>query len=279
MPDHPSPPVSADLDVRHLDSFMLNVDKLMASELWALATGEEFKAAVGLWCRAWRQVPAGSLPDNERMLASFADVAPARWRKVREVAMRGFVLCSDGRLYHPLLCADAVRAKAASDAQRKRAQAGANGRWNKSKSNASSMPQASPEQSMGMPRERESDGAVISDPSGQRENARTPDDGLSAHHSEQPPSASDPASRWPFERAQPWAALLIAAGCKIGSKNWLRWKALADEHGAERVATVAKSIPAQNRWDDATEAALTAAHGQTPLSQKVRSKIIHIPPE
>jgi hypothetical protein len=92
-----------------LASFMLNVDKLMNSELMASSTGDEFKAAFTLWCKAWKQVPAGSLPNNERALASFSG-AGARWAKVRGLAMHGFVLCSDQRFYHPILCAEAVRA-------------------------------------------------------------------------------------------------------------------------------------------------------------------------
>lgn len=113
--DRPAPMTSPEIDCRNLDGFMLNAQRLLASELWALSTGEEFKAAVGLWCRAWQQTPAGSLPNDDRVLASFAGVPPARWRKVREMAMRGFVLCADGRLYHPVLCADARRAWAAKE--------------------------------------------------------------------------------------------------------------------------------------------------------------------
>lgn len=116
------------IDIRDLDGFLLNVERLLSSELWALATGDEFKAAVGLWCRAWKQVPAGSLPNDERVLASFAGVSGVRWRKVRAVALRGFVLCSDGRLYHRVLCEDARRAYAAKLERRARTSAATNAR-------------------------------------------------------------------------------------------------------------------------------------------------------
>ncbi len=90
--------------------FVLDTHKLLGSELMALASAEELKAAVLLWCRAWNQKPAASLPDDDRVLASFAQVSAARWPKLRVMALRGFVKCSDGRLYHPLLAADANRA-------------------------------------------------------------------------------------------------------------------------------------------------------------------------
>lgn len=105
----PEPLVPAEVDLRDLDGFMLNVERLLASELFALSTGDEFKAAVGLWSRAWKQMPAGSLPNDDRVLAAFSG-AGTRWRKVREMALRGFVECSDGRLYHKVLCDDVLRA-------------------------------------------------------------------------------------------------------------------------------------------------------------------------
>lgn len=109
-------------DVSGLDGFMLDTDKLMASELVALASGEEFKAAVCLWCRAWKQVPAGSLPNDERVLAAFSG-AGKTWPKVREVALRGFILCSDGRLYHKTLCDDVRRAALAKAKRKERTKA------------------------------------------------------------------------------------------------------------------------------------------------------------
>lgn len=104
----PAPFIDANADISGMDGFLLRTDKLMASELWALSTGDEFKAAMGLWCRAWLQTPPGSLPDDERTLAAFSG-AGARWSKVRAMAMRGFVKCDDGRYYHRVLCDEALR--------------------------------------------------------------------------------------------------------------------------------------------------------------------------
>lgn len=119
-PSPSAPPVGPEVDLRALDGFMLNVERLMASELVAISSGEEFKAAVLLWCRAWKQVPAASLPDDERVLAAFAGCSLQRWRKIRAVALRGFVRCADGRLYHRVLAEDALRAFARHQAYRAR---------------------------------------------------------------------------------------------------------------------------------------------------------------
>lgn len=109
--DHlPDPLVPAEVDISKLDGFMLDTRRVLSSELLALSSGDEFKAAVILWCRAWQQRPAASLPNNPAILASFAGVSVQRWNKIKDMALRGFILCSDGRLYHRVLAEDAMRA-------------------------------------------------------------------------------------------------------------------------------------------------------------------------
>ncbi|GEP06435.1 DUF1376 domain-containing protein [Methylobacterium oxalidis] len=125
--DLPAPLVPLETDIQGLPAFMLDVERLFASELWALSSGEEFKAAVALWGRAWQQIPAGSLPNDERLLAAFSGAGP-RWRKVRDMALRGFVLCSDGRLYHRTLCADVLRAAKSKEERRQRTAAASKAR-------------------------------------------------------------------------------------------------------------------------------------------------------
>lgn len=121
MTDLPAPPVPADCDLRGMPGFMLDTERLMASELWALADGPTFKAAVGLWCRAWRQVPASSLPDDDAVLRAFAGMPASAWKKAKDMALRGFVKCSDGRLYHLVLAEDAARAWGHRQMQREKA--------------------------------------------------------------------------------------------------------------------------------------------------------------
>lgn len=103
------PLVPADVDLRGLPGFMLRTDRLLSSELVALGTPEECWAAVLLWCRAWQQRPAASLPDDDRILASFSG-AGRRWPKIKAMAMRGFIRCSDGRWYHKVLAEEAIDA-------------------------------------------------------------------------------------------------------------------------------------------------------------------------
>ncbi|QTH19772.1 DUF1376 domain-containing protein [Rhizorhabdus wittichii] len=105
----PAPLTPPDCDLRGLPFMPLDVIRLVDSDLAALSTGEEFKAAVVLWCKSWVQVPAASLPDDDRILAHLSG-AGARWKKIRTGALRGFVKCSDGRLYHPVVAEKAIEA-------------------------------------------------------------------------------------------------------------------------------------------------------------------------
>jgi Protein of unknown function (DUF1376) len=105
----PDPLVPAHVDLRDLDGFMLNTERLMTSEFFALSTGDEFKAGVALWCKAWKQMPCGSLPNDDKILASFSG-ANGNWPNVKTMALRGWIECSDGRLYHRVLSLDVPKA-------------------------------------------------------------------------------------------------------------------------------------------------------------------------
>ena len=103
----------------------LDVVRLRDSGLTAKATGDEFRAAVLLWCASWHQVPAASLPDDDDELANLCGYgrAPKEWKKIKAGAMRGWVLCNDGRLYHPTVAAKARESWQSKLAQRARTEA------------------------------------------------------------------------------------------------------------------------------------------------------------
>jgi len=108
--DLPPPPVPPEVDLRGLDYMPLHGNHLFGSEFNALATDDAWRAGVTLWWAAWNQQPAGSLPDNDMALCRLADLGRdvKGWKQIREMALRGFVLCSDGRLYHPFICKQAL---------------------------------------------------------------------------------------------------------------------------------------------------------------------------
>ena len=102
----PDPLVPANVDLQDFRFMPLDVVRLRDSGMAAQASGEGFRAGVLLWCVAWHQVPAGSLPDDDLTLAGYAGFGRSvrDWRKHRHDALRGWVKCADGRLYHPVVC-------------------------------------------------------------------------------------------------------------------------------------------------------------------------------
>ncbi len=115
-----APLTAPDCDLRDFAFMPLDVARLRDSDLAIQVCAEEFRAAVLLWCAAWHQVPAASLPDDDKALAALAGYGRvvAEWRKHREGALYGWVKCDDGRLYHPVV---AEKARDAWQAKHKHA--------------------------------------------------------------------------------------------------------------------------------------------------------------
>ena len=119
-----------DCDLRAYEFMPLSVLRLRDSVILSEISGDGFRTAVLLWCASWHQVPAASLPDDDRLLARLGGFGLMinAWRAIREEALYGFVKASDGRLYHPVIAEKALeswakrsafvaRSKAANDAK------------------------------------------------------------------------------------------------------------------------------------------------------------------
>jgi hypothetical protein len=117
-----APLTPPECDLRGMPFMPVDLVRLFDSDLYALSTGDEFKAAFTLFGKSFLQVPAGSLPSDDRILAHLSG-AGARWAKVRDMALRGWIKCDDGRLYHPVVADKALEAWKARIAQRARTEA------------------------------------------------------------------------------------------------------------------------------------------------------------
>ena len=83
-------------------------------------TDAEWRAGVTLWMKSWDQVPAGSLPVDDVALCRLAELGRdlKSWKKIKVGAMRGWILCTDGRMYHPTVAEGVNHALEAKAAQR-----------------------------------------------------------------------------------------------------------------------------------------------------------------
>lgn len=149
----PDPPVPADLDLRHLRDMPLRVQTLLSSRIMAVGSFEEIVAALRLWCESWHQVPAASLPKDDRELAALAGYARnvPGWLAVKPMALHGYTECSDGRLYHETIAEIAVDQNSKFAKYSKAAKA----RWGLNK-NATHMQRISDEHATHMQREEKS---------------------------------------------------------------------------------------------------------------------------
>jgi uncharacterized protein YdaU (DUF1376 family) len=92
-----------DCDLRGFEFMPLFGDRLFTSATWIGAKPDAKIAALRLWWHSYaKEVPAASLPDDDALLSEYAGygVAVSQWRKVKAAALRGWIKCSDGRLYH-----------------------------------------------------------------------------------------------------------------------------------------------------------------------------------
>lgn len=113
MTERPAPLSAEGCDVRGMEWMPLH-GRVFGSRFYSLALRDPRAGWAGLklWWEAWQQCPAGSLPNDEFDLSRMADFGSdlKGWRKVRAIALHGFIECDDGRLYHPLICSEAKEA-------------------------------------------------------------------------------------------------------------------------------------------------------------------------
>jgi hypothetical protein len=90
----------------------LDIRRLLTSRAWIEASYEPKigHALMSLWCESWHQIPAASLPDNDKILAHLAMCDSSTWAEIRERVMADWRLCSDGRWYHPFVAEKAKEA-------------------------------------------------------------------------------------------------------------------------------------------------------------------------
>lgn len=112
MIELPAPLVPADCDLTDFPFLPLVVARLRSSKAWLKCKRRPELAfyLINLWTASWHERPAASLEDDDDVLADKAMCSPAQWDELREEILRGWVKCSDGRLYHPVVAEKALEA-------------------------------------------------------------------------------------------------------------------------------------------------------------------------
>ncbi|MFW1828064.1 DUF1376 domain-containing protein [Acinetobacter sp. ULE_I092] len=106
----PKPLVLENVDLRDFEYMPLDVVRFRDSDFTALVEAEAFRAGFLLMCASWHQVPAGSIPNDDRVLSNLAGFGRVvkEWEKFKEEALHGWILCDDNRYYHPVVSEKAL---------------------------------------------------------------------------------------------------------------------------------------------------------------------------
>ena len=125
MNDLLAPIVPPEVDLTDYGFMPLDIRRLLRSETWIEAADEPRlgHVLVCLWAESWHQKPAASLPDNDKVLARFAMCDLKTWLEIKPKALAGWIKCSDGLLYHPVVAEKALEAWEGKRNQRERTRA------------------------------------------------------------------------------------------------------------------------------------------------------------
>lgn len=116
------PLTPADCDLRDFQFMPLDVTRLRKSKAWRICKRqpEVMFYMMNLWGASWHEVPAASLEDDDEALADYAACDLKKWGKIKDLVLHGWIKCSDGRLYHPVVAEKAVTAWASKQTQRQK---------------------------------------------------------------------------------------------------------------------------------------------------------------
>jgi hypothetical protein len=105
MAETASPMLASEVDLTDFSFMPLEIERLRKSKAWLVCRRRPELAfyMLNLWMRSWHERPAASIEDDDDVLADAAGCSPEKWPEVRADALRGWVKCSDGRLYHPVV--------------------------------------------------------------------------------------------------------------------------------------------------------------------------------
>jgi len=90
-----------DLDVQCLPYMPLQIERLRKSKAWLRCKRRPEMAfyLMNLWMRAWHELPAGSIEDDDDILADAAMCSPDVWTSIKDEVLVGWER-RNGRLFH-----------------------------------------------------------------------------------------------------------------------------------------------------------------------------------
>lgn len=84
--------------------FELDMGRFKSSDTWLVAKSVRIRSLfLFMLAEAWGRTPAGSLPNDDALIALMLDLDQDEFAALKPVLMRGWWLAEDGQLYHDVL--------------------------------------------------------------------------------------------------------------------------------------------------------------------------------
>lgn len=101
-----APLLPPEVNVSSLPYMPLYIARLTGSKAWLVCKRkpELTRPLLCLWMRAWQERPAGSIENDDDVMAHACELEFDKFQDLRDDLLRGWKLCSDGRYYNQALC-------------------------------------------------------------------------------------------------------------------------------------------------------------------------------
>ncbi len=80
--------------------FVFEVDVFESDNVVEAMSTEQVGAYIRLLCKAWREKPPGTIPDDDEILARWARLTPKQWIAARDRVLKAFTLSDDDGRWH-----------------------------------------------------------------------------------------------------------------------------------------------------------------------------------
>ncbi len=144
--------------------FPFYVDDFAADGKVEAMTTLEVGSYILLLCKAWKEQPRGTLPDDEAVLARWSRLSPTQWSEVAPRVLACFRLSTDGRWHQKRMELEARKLLDLTNKRSKNGKLAAEARWqhaNALQSQCERIADALPTQCDSMPRASESSSVFV----------------------------------------------------------------------------------------------------------------------
>ena len=127
----PEPLTPAELDIRDFSDLPIDAGRVLSSRFVSTVDPAAGFFSMQLWFASWGRVPAASLPNDDRQLCHLCGLGRdlKTWESIKQDALYGWKLCSDGNYYHPVIAEKALVAWIEKLHQRIKSGRGNASRW------------------------------------------------------------------------------------------------------------------------------------------------------